>query len=260
MCVQTHWCTTQHADPGDSGALSTLPPAVCVRPTKARSAAMGASSCVVIQEEVRMPVTRGEGPVGMILCPSRELARQTFEIINGMVNTLKSGARWQFAPPQGFTHPRGPWIVLAAHQCAAGSRHCRADGLAPLRHIEKRGWPEARDGGEAMCRTVRCFCAEFGMAGCPAGGVAISLVDPCAPPARAGGYPELRTLLCIGGVDMKTQTDAVRGNGVHMVVATPGRLKDMLSKRRMTLDICRLVPGVGHVNVCQGHHSSGSRM
>lgn len=40
-----------------------------------------------------MPVTKGEGPVGMILCPSRELARQTFEIINGMVATLQSGAQ-----------------------------------------------------------------------------------------------------------------------------------------------------------------------
>ncbi len=69
-------------------------------------------------------------------------------------------------------------------------------------------------------------CCGFGAAGEPLG-------------VRAGSYPELRTLLCIGGVDMKTQTDAVRGSGVHMVVATPGRLKDMLSKRRMNLDICR---------------------
>ena len=70
-----------------------------------------------------------------------------------------------------------------------------------------------------------------------------SLPLPCSvhhsPNMCAGGYPELRTLLCIGGVDMKTQTDAVRGSGVHMVVATPGRLKDMLAKRRMNLDICR---------------------
>ena len=27
--------------------------------------------------------------------------------------------------------------------------------------------------------------------------------------------------------------------GMHMVVATPGRLKDMLSKKRMNLDLCR---------------------
>jgi hypothetical protein len=27
--------------------------------------------------------------------------------------------------------------------------------------------------------------------------------------------------------------------GIHIVVATPGRLKDLLSKRRMNLDVCR---------------------
>lgn len=27
--------------------------------------------------------------------------------------------------------------------------------------------------------------------------------------------------------------------GIHMVVATPGRLKDMLGKKRMNLDLCR---------------------
>lgn len=97
-----------------------------------------------LQEEVRMPLAQGEGPVGLVVCPSRELARQTFEVM------------------EGFT------AALAA------------------------------DGG-----------------------------------------PQLRCLLCIGGVDMKVQMDAVRGGGVHMVVATPGRLKDMLSKRRLNLDICR---------------------
>lgn len=97
-----------------------------------------------LQEETRMPLMSGEGPVGMIVCPSRELARQTHEIIESFTEALK-----------------------------------------------------------------------------------------------AGGYPELRTLLCIGGVDMRAQADAVRNQGVHMVVATPGRLKDLLSKRRMTLDICR---------------------
>ncbi len=38
-----------------------------------------------------MPIAKGEGPVGLILCPSRELARQTYEIIVGMVNTLRAG-------------------------------------------------------------------------------------------------------------------------------------------------------------------------
>jgi ATP-dependent RNA helicase DDX41 len=34
-----------------------------------------------LEEELRMPLVAGEGPVGIILAPSRELARQTFEVI-----------------------------------------------------------------------------------------------------------------------------------------------------------------------------------
>lgn len=49
----------------------------------------------------------------------------------------------------------------------------------------------------------------------------------------------LRTMLCIGGVDMRDQSDVMRRNGVHVVVATPGRLKDHLAKKRMNLDACR---------------------
>lgn len=52
------------------------------------------------------------------------------------------------------------------------------------------------------------------------------------------GFPELRTMLCIGGVDVKGQTECLR-SGVHMVVATAGRLKDLLQKKRMNLDLCR---------------------
>lgn len=28
-----------------------------------------------------LPVTRNEGPIGMVVCPSRELARQTYDIV-----------------------------------------------------------------------------------------------------------------------------------------------------------------------------------
>lgn len=98
---------------------------------------------IALQEEMMMPIAHGEGPFGLIVCPSRELARQTYEVIE------------QF--------------------------------LVPM---------------------------------------------------REAGYPELRALLCIGGVDMRSQVEVVR-KGVHIVVATPGRLKDMLAKKKMNLDNCR---------------------
>ena len=98
-----------------------------------------------LEEEKKVPIVSGEGPFGLILCPSRELARQTYDVI------LK------------FT-----------------------DSLARNR------------------------------------------------------YPQLHTMLCIGGVDAREQYDQMR-RGLHMVVATPGRLLEMLKKKKFTLDLCRFL-------------------
>jgi len=98
---------------------------------------------MAMQEEITMPIVPGEGPFGLIICPSWELARQTYEVIE------------QFLLP-----------------------------------------------------------------------------------VKEAGYPELRPLLCIGGIDMRSQLEIVK-KGVHIVVATPGRLKDMLAKKKMNLDYCR---------------------
>ncbi|XP_002517695.2 LOW QUALITY PROTEIN: DEAD-box ATP-dependent RNA helicase 35 [Ricinus communis] len=98
---------------------------------------------IAFQEEIMMPIAPREGPFGLIICPSRELARQTYEVVE------------QFLIP-----------------------------------------------------------------------------------TRRAGYPELRALLCVGGVDMRSQLEVVK-KGVHIVVATPGRLKDMLAKKKMNLDNCR---------------------
>merc|ERR1719204_1694619 len=36
---------------------------------------------LALEEQLKMPLVFGEGPLGLILCPSRELAAQTFENI-----------------------------------------------------------------------------------------------------------------------------------------------------------------------------------
>lgn len=96
-----------------------------------------------LEQEKRLPFIRNEGPYGLIVCPSRELAKQTYEIIK--------------------------------YYC----------GL-----LEK------------------------------------------------AGFPELRSGLCIGGIAVKDQLEVIK-RGVHIMVATPGRLMDMLAKKMMTLDVCR---------------------
>ncbi|KAF7796788.1 hypothetical protein EIP86_007972 [Pleurotus ostreatoroseus] len=97
-----------------------------------------------LEEESRLPFVRGEGPVGVVLCPSRELATQTYE------NMLT-------------------WTAALS---------------------------------------------------------------------KEGRYPPLNTLLCIGGISMSEQSH-VLNKGLHIVVATPGRLIDMLEKKRFTFDNCK---------------------
>eukprot|EP01055_Gregarina_sp_Pseudo9_P001486 Gregarina_sp_Pseudo_9__1485@NODE_1_length_8127_cov_32_238872_g0_i0_p1_GENE_NODE_1_length_8127_cov_32_238872_g0_i0NODE_1_length_8127_cov_32_238872_g0_i0_p1_ORF_typecomplete_len620_score151_17DEAD/PF00270_29/1_6e43DEAD/PF00270_29/7_8e02Helicase_C/PF00271_31/3_9e03Helicase_C/PF00271_31/2e29ResIII/PF04851_15/1_6e10ResIII/PF04851_15/7_2e03ResIII/PF04851_15/9_3e03ERCC3_RAD25_C/PF16203_5/4_5e07UTP25/PF06862_12/3_5e02UTP25/PF06862_12/0_005Helicase_C_4/PF13871_6/0_0012SecA_DEAD/PF07517_14/0_042XPCbinding len=95
-----------------------------------------------LEQELRLPLTAGEGPIGLIICPSRELASQTINTINRFTTALY------------------------------------------------------RD-----------------------------------------GFPRLRTLLLIGGVSVSEQASRVR-EGVHLMVATPGRLGDMLEKKFVHLNQC----------------------
>ena len=95
--------------------------------------------------EMTLPLIRGEGPTGMICCPSRELARQTYEVVETF------------------------------------SEHLVKDG-----------------------------------------------------------FKKLNCMLCIGGVSMGEQLSLLN-NGLHMVVATPGRLLDFLNKKKFTADICKYI-------------------
>merc|ERR1719159_743207 len=54
---------------------------------------------------------------------------------------------------------------------------------------------------------------------------------------ETGGFPKLRSVLTIGGLSTASQAQALR-RGSHMVVATPGRLNDLLNKKRFSLAQC----------------------
>ena len=55
---------------------------------------------------------------------------------------------------------------------------------------------------------------------------------------EAGGNPKLRIGVAIGGTPVKETMATVR-QGVHIMVATPGRLLDMLNRKMMELTVCR---------------------
>eukprot|EP00736_Rhodelphis_marinus_P005530 Rmarinus@m.1103 len=101
--------------------------------------------CIALEQELKLPLQEGEGPFAIILCPSRELARQTHSII------------------------------------------------------------------ENICKCL-----------------------------RRAGYPELRTLLCIGGINFREQSNLFR-RGLHMIVATPGRLIDIMEKGKIKMNLCRYI-------------------
>ena len=107
-----------------------------------------------LEEEKRMPLVGGEGPVGIVLGPSRELVRQTYDQV------------------------------------------------------------------KALCATVEQFCD---------------------PETGERTYPALRAQLIIGGENGREQLQPIKDRGVHCVVATPGRLRDFLKKRQISLDICRYI-------------------
>jgi ATP-dependent RNA helicase DDX41 len=97
-----------------------------------------------LEEEVNMPLKPKEGPIGLVLCPSRELARQTYEVVEYYIKSLEKS-----------------------------------------------------------------------------------------------NFPELRSMLCIGGESNQTQMDTFQRKGVHVIVATPGRLNDFLNKKKLNMDICK---------------------
>ncbi|KAF7458134.1 putative DEAD/DEAH box helicase [Cryptosporidium felis] len=51
-------------------------------------------------------------------------------------------------------------------------------------------------------------------------------------------YPDLRVSCIIGGEDSGSQIAEYQKRGVHMMVATPGRLADLLRRRKITLQQC----------------------
>ena len=96
-----------------------------------------------IEEELRLPLLANEGPIGLIIAPSRELAYQIYSFARSLLHSLQALAK-------------------------------------------------------------------------------------------------IKVILCTGGVDMQAQLQAL-SEGVHIVISTPGRLSDMLSKGHIQLKLCKIL-------------------
>ena len=108
-----------------------------------------------LEQELKLPFSPNEGPYGLVIVPSRELAKQIYEIAEFYSEALATASQ------------------------KSSRNHSNSQPL-----------------------------------------------------------PRLRAALCIGGVSVKEQMEVVN-RGVHIMVATPGRLIDMLQKKMVTLAVCR---------------------
>ena len=83
----------------------------------------------------------------------------------------------------------------------------------------------------------------YGLIVCPSRELAKQIqenVEYFAQHLHKEGMPLIRSCLAIGGIPSSEALDVIR-KGVHIVVATPGRLMDMLNKKMLSLDVCRYV-------------------
>lgn len=64
-------------------------PCVCLPPPAGKTLVYALPLiCIALQDEMLMPLESGEGPLGLIICPSRELANQTVEVITQYTESL----------------------------------------------------------------------------------------------------------------------------------------------------------------------------
>lgn len=77
---------------------------------------------------MRLPLGRDEGPLGLIVCPSRELARQTHDIVAGYAAALAA----EGYPPLRGLLAIGGIDMKAQFDLVKGEYTCRAPRSFPL--------------------------------------------------------------------------------------------------------------------------------
>lgn len=75
--------------------------------------------CIAVQDEMMMPLESGEGPLGLIICPSRELANQTVEVITQFTEAIKTVSS---SALRQYNGPAWGWLCAVyamgcAHRC-----------------------------------------------------------------------------------------------------------------------------------------------
>lgn len=156
-----------------------------------------------LEEEIHMPIRPGQGPIGVILCPSRELARQTYEVVDHFMQALNS---YTLSGESRSRSDSGGGVARGDQ-----NRENNSDRDSSRRgSYSHRDRSRDHDGSHHFGRSDADFM-----------------------------YPELRSTLLIGGENKRAQLEVLQRRGVHSVVACTGRLNDLLAQGAMNMDICR---------------------
>ncbi|RIB23465.1 P-loop containing nucleoside triphosphate hydrolase protein [Gigaspora rosea] len=230
-----------------------------------------------LEEEVKLPLIRGEGLIGII----RELGRQTYEsicvmneflildgypklrillCIGGMSmadqwNTLSDGIHIVVATPAcnlaiGYEISTGDIEIFKSK----GIKTIQVQGLPVilcLDEVDRMNDMGFEDdvknimsyhacnlaiGYEITTGDIEIFKSKgikpIQVQGLPVRELARQTYESICVMNEflvLDGYPKLRILLCIGGMSMADQWNKL-SDGIHIVVATPGRLMDILEK------------------------------
>jgi len=81
----------------------------------------------------------------------------------------------------------------------------------------------------------------YGLIVCPSRELAkqiLETIEHFADCLAQNGMPRIKSCLIIGGTPVNQSLEIIN-RGVHIIVATPGRLMDMLDKKMIKLDVCR---------------------
>uniref|UniRef100_A0A8C7GIH5 RNA helicase n=3 Tax=Salmoninae TaxID=504568 RepID=A0A8C7GIH5_ONCKI len=174
-----------------------------------------------LEQEKKLPFCKSEGPYGLIICPSRELAKQTHTIIEYYCNVSD-------VPLLSLQRE------LAKQTHTIIEYYCNVSDV-PLLSLQRELAKQTHTIIEYYCNVsdVPLLSLQRELAK-----QTHTIIEYYCKLLEEEGAPHMRSVLCIGGMSVKDQMEVVK-HGVHMMVATPGRLMDLLQKKMISLDICR---------------------
>lgn len=173
-----------------------------------------------LQAEAVQPLARGEGPVGLVIVPSRELAVQHAALARHFAAYVNA-ATGACPPPEGAIEaglvPPAPLDLNSIDHGGAS-----APG----------GFHSNNNNNNQQSRSQQQYAAQSAQAraqGQTAGSGAL----------RFPQVGKISVITAIGGVNMAEEYAGVApGCGVHIVVATPGRLVGMLEQKKLSMARC----------------------